>query len=86
MSQLSDFVVCSTNIYIWSSGVYITSFEVENQCVNSSDHINTIFKHCQLINFIRKILDLRPKSVCAVQMIMYVDWTCINVNRNDVYA
>ena len=49
MSQLSDFVVCSTNLYIWSSGDYlrfITSFEVEIQYVNLSDRINTIFKHC----------------------------------------
>ena len=23
MSRFSDFVVCSTNLYIWSSGVYI---------------------------------------------------------------
>ena len=27
-----------------------------------------------------------PKSVCAVEMTMYVHWTCINVNRKDVHA
>ena len=33
-----------------------------------------------------KVLDLRPKSVCAVEMTMYLHWTCINVNRKDVHA
>ena len=50
MSQLSDFVVCSTNLYICSSGgLYLrfrTSFEVKIQYLNSSDGINTIFTHC----------------------------------------
>ena len=28
-----------------------------------------------------------PKSVCAVEVTMYVDWTCMNVNRiKDVHA
>ena len=27
--------------------------------------------------FREKVLDLRPKSVCAVEMTMYVQWTCI---------
>ena len=40
----------------------------------------------QLINFQKKVPDLRPKSVCAVEMAMYVRWTCINVNRKDVHA
>ena len=34
----------------------------------------------------KKILDLRPKAVCAVEMTMYVHWTCININRKDVHA
>ena len=50
MSRSSDFVVCSTNLYI-------------NKC-----------------------LDLRPKSLCAVEMTMNVDWTCMSVNRKDVHA
>ena len=29
---------------------------------------------------------LSPKSVCAVEVTMYVDWTCMNVNRKDVHA
>ena len=33
-----------------------------------------------------KVLDVRPKSVCAVEMTMYVHWTYINVNRKDVHA
>ena len=33
-----------------------------------------------------KVLDLRPKSVCAVEMTMYVHRTCINRNRKDNYA
>ena len=46
LSRLRDFVVCSTNLYIWSSGLrFKTLFEVEIQYVNSSDRINTIFKH-----------------------------------------
>ena len=48
MSRLSDFVVCTTNLYIWSSEsiskVFRSSFEVKIQYVNSSDHINTILK------------------------------------------
>ena len=41
-----------------------------------------------LLIFREKILDLRPKSVCAVEMTMYVDRTCINVhvNKKDVHA
>ena len=72
------------------------SFKVEIQYVDSSDCINTIFKHCHarlisenVINLLilrEKVLDLRPKSDCAVKMTMYVDWTCINVYRNDVHA
>ena len=45
------------------------------------------FRKCkQLINFYRKSSRSRPTSVCAVEMTMYVDWTCINVNRKDVHA
>ena len=64
--------------------------------MNSSDRINTIFKHCHagvisenIINYLvfrEKVLNLRPKSVCAVEITIYVDWTCINVNRKDVHA
>ena len=36
-----------------------------------------------LLNFREKCLDLRGKSVCAVEMTMYVHKTCINVNRKD---
>ena len=36
--------------------------------------------------FLEKVLDLRPKSVCAVGMTMYVHWTCVNINRKDVHA
>ena len=32
------------------------------------------------------VLDLRPKSVCAVEMTMYVYWTCIDINIKDVCA
>ena len=87
LSRLSDFVVCGTNLNIWSSISnvlkkiqYRIQF-VEIQYVNSSDHINTIFKHCHawvisentgnLLIFREIILDVRPKSVCAV-MTMYV--------------
>ena len=31
--------------------------------------------------FREKFLDLRPKSVCAVEMTMYVHLTCKNVNK-----
>ena len=33
-----------------------------------------------------KVLDVRPKSVCTVEMTMYVHSTCLNVNRKDVHA
>ena len=33
--------------------------------------------------FIEKVLDLRPKSVSAVEMTMYFHLTCININRKD---
>ena len=53
MSRLSDFVACSTNLYIWSSGfiskVFRSSFEVKIQYVNSSDHVNTIFRGCHAL-------------------------------------
>ena len=39
-----------------------------------------------LLIFREKFLHLRPKSVCAVEMTMYIDWTCININRKDVHA
>ena len=64
--------------------------------MDSSDCIYTIIKHSHpsvisenvgnLIIFGEKFLDLRLKSVCAVEMTMYVHWTCINVNRKDVHA
>ena len=32
--------------------------------------------------FREKVLDLRPKSVCADEMTMYVlHWTCVNLNK-----
>ena len=34
----------------------------------------------QLVNFREQVLNLIPKSVCAVEITIYVDWTCINVN------
>ena len=42
----------------------------------------------RLSNFVtcRKVLDTRPKSVCAEEMTMYVHWTYININRKDVHA
>ena len=45
-------------------------------------------EHCRKRKLIlrEKVLDLRPKSDCAVKMTMYVDWTCINVYRKDVHA
>ena len=33
-----------------------------------------------------KVIHLRPKSVCAVEMTMCVHWTCIKVNRKDVHT
>ena len=36
-----------------------------------------------LLIFREKVLGLRPKSVCAVEMTMYVHWTCMNRNRKD---
>ena len=39
-----------------------------------------------LLIFREKVLDLRHTSVCAVEMTMYVHWTCMNVNRKDVNA
>ena len=45
------------------------------------------FRKCrQLFNFREKVIDLHPKSVCAVEMTMYVQWTCININRKDVHV
>ena len=40
-----------------------------------------------LLIFREKILDLRPKSVCVVEITMYVlHLTCVNINRKDVNA
>ena len=30
--------------------------------------------------FREKVIRLRPKSVCAVEITIYVEWTCININ------
>ena len=64
--------------------------------MNSTDHINTIFKHCHagvisenvgnLLIFREELLELRPKSVCAVEMTLYVHTVRINVNRQDVHV
>ena len=61
--------------------------------MNSFDHIKTIFKHCHgsenvdnLLIFTENVLDLWPKKVCAFEMVMYVHWTCINVNIKVVHA
>ena len=60
-------------------------WEVEIQKVNSSDHINNVyplrhlsdFRKCiNILIFREKVLDLRPKLFCAVEMTMYVNWTC----------
>ena len=87
LSRLSDFVVCSTSLYIGSSRVYIQGLEHDVKLKFSlADRINTIFKHCHpclisenvgnLLIFTEKVLDLRPNSVCAVEMAMYVlHWT-----------
>ena len=36
--------------------------------------------------FKEKVLDLGPKSVCAVEMTTYVHWTCTDINRKNVHA
>ena len=41
------------------------------------------FRKCRNLlkeKVLEKVLDLRPKSVCAVEMTMYVHWTCIDIN------
>ena len=74
-----DFVVCSTSLNIWSSGVLGLEHNVKLKCsMSPSDYINTIFKRCHasvisenvgnLITFREKFLDLGPKSFCAVKM------------------
>ena len=40
----------------------------------------------QLTIFREKLLDVRPKSICAIEMTMYVHWRCMNINRKDVHA
>ena len=45
------------------------------------------FRNVGNLLFLReKVLDIRPKSVCADETTMYVHWTCININRKDVHA
>ena len=39
-----------------------------------------------LLTFREKLLDLKPKSIFAVEMTMYVHWTCLNINRKDDHA
>ena len=68
-----------------------TYCEIKIQYVNSQS-----YKQCyawvisenigNLLIFREKVLRLRPKSVCAVEMTMYVHWACINVNRKDVHT
>ena len=50
-----------------------------NACVISENVGN-------LLIFRQKVLDLRPESVCAVEMTVYVHWTCVNINRKEVHA
>ena len=89
---MGDFVMGRKRFYNLSRWLCISSLECN---VNSSDHINNVYplphlsdvtKCRQLIIFREKILDLGPKSFCAVEMTMYVHWTCININRQDVHA
>ena len=39
-----------------------------------------------LLIFREKVLDIRTKSVCAVEMTMYIHGTCCSVNKKDVHA
>ena len=65
-------------IYIYT---HRQSFKQRYAGVNSE-------KAGNLIIFREKVLHLRPKSVCAVEMTMtmYVHWTCTNVNGKDIHA
>ena len=40
----------------------------------------------RVLIFREKDIDIRPKSVCADEMTIYVHCTCININRKDVRA
>ena len=44
------------------------------------------FRNVGNLLIVRELLDLRPKSVCVVEMTMYVHWTCIDINRKYVHA
>ena len=92
LSWLSDFVVCSTSLYIWSCDVYIQGLEKKCEVkFSSSDSINNRHTSPPLINFRKcivgnllfykeKVPDPRSKSVCAVEMTMYVlHWTSVNI-------
>ena len=39
------------------------------------NHLTLICKNFMISRFRQKVLDLKPKSVCAVEMTMYVHWT-----------
>ena len=88
LSWLSDFVVCSTSLYIWSCDVYIQGLEKKcevkfsiNSRQTSPPLIN--FRQCivgNLLIYKEKVPDPRSKSVCAVEMAMYVlHWTSVNI-------
>ena len=49
-------------------------------------HLSDVTECRQLIIFREKFLDLGPKSVCAVEMTMYVHWTCTGINSKDLHA
>ena len=62
-----------------------------SDCITQSFNIATLewFQKCNqlIISWEKgKVLYLSPKSVWAVEVTMYVDWTCMNVNRKDVHA
>ena len=65
-------------------------FEHNNLLYTSQNHSSiTILKNfvCRWqMNITAEVSDLRPESVCAVQMTMYFHWTCININRKEAHA
>ena len=81
MSRFSDFVVCSTNLYIWSSGVYITGLTdmlIDFGC-NSMSFVTKLALlridlhiHCHLapVIFLATIMNFKLITICII--IFYV--------------
>ena len=100
MLSLSNFVMGRKGFHNLHRKIFISGLECNMKLKflpisselgqNSSDRINTIFTYChtcmQLVIFREKVLDLRPKSVCVVEMTNTCSLDMYKCNKKDAQA